>query len=157
MPLEGRVRPERVVLPAPTIGQDLRLRSCGNQLGVEELIPEPAIERFRESVLPGGSRGDVGRAGGGAGLTPVPEGLGDELRPVVAADVRRRWVEAGELFQHGHHVLGLTAPAHPDGEAEAAVHVDHVQELEPPAIGGGIELEVHRPHLMRVLGLVAPH
>ena len=28
-PLEGRVRPERVVLPTPTIGQDLRLRSCG--------------------------------------------------------------------------------------------------------------------------------
>ncbi len=50
------MRPECVVLPAPTIGQDLRLRSGGEQLSVEELIPEPAIERFRESVLPGGSR-----------------------------------------------------------------------------------------------------
>ena len=66
------MRPECVVLPAPTIGQDLRLRSGGKQLSVEELIPEPAIERFRESVLPGGSRRDVRRAGGGAGLTPVP-------------------------------------------------------------------------------------
>ena len=35
--------------------------------------------------------------------------------------------------------------------------VDHVQELQPPAIGGGIELEVHGPDLMRVCGLMAPH
>ena len=138
MPLEGRVRPERVVLPAPTIGQDLRLRSCGNQLGVEELIPEPAIERFRESVLPGGSRGDVGRAGGGAGLTPVPEGLGDELRPVDAADESWRRVEAGELLQHRHHIFGLAAPAHPDRQAQAAVLVDHVQKFESAAVGGGV-------------------
>ena len=66
------MRPERVVLPAPTIGQDLRLRSCGNQLGVEELIPEPAIERLGKAVLPRGSWLDVSRAGGAAGLTPVP-------------------------------------------------------------------------------------
>ncbi len=64
--------PERVVLPAPAIGQDLRLGSCGEQLGVEELIPEAAVKGFRESVLPWGSRRDVGRAGGGAGLAPVP-------------------------------------------------------------------------------------
>ena len=51
-PLEGRVRPDRVVLPVPTIGQDLRLRSCGEQLGVEEFIPEPAIERLGKAVLP---------------------------------------------------------------------------------------------------------
>ena len=66
------MRPECVVLPAPSISQELSLGSRGEQLGVEELIPEPAIERFRESVLPGRSRCDLGRAGGGAGLTPVP-------------------------------------------------------------------------------------
>ena len=58
--------------PAPTIGQALGLRHRGEQLSVEELIVEPAIERFRESVLPGGSWRDISRAGGGAGLTPVP-------------------------------------------------------------------------------------
>ena len=58
--------PESVILPSPTIGQNLRLWGCGNQSSVEELIPEPAIERFRESVLPRGSWRDVRRAGGGA-------------------------------------------------------------------------------------------
>ena len=64
--------PERVVLPAPAISQDLYLRSGGKQLSVDELIPEPAIERFRDSFLPGGSRRYVGRAGGGADLALVP-------------------------------------------------------------------------------------
>ena len=35
--------------------------------------------------------------------------------------------------------------------------VDHFEELQPPPIGGGIELEVHGPDLVRVLGLVTPH
>jgi len=63
---------ERVLLPAPAISQELSLGSCGEQLGVEELIPEPSVERFRKAVLPWGSRFDVGRASGVAGLAPVP-------------------------------------------------------------------------------------
>jgi hypothetical protein len=37
------------------------------------------------------------------------------------------------------------------------VLVDHVHELEPPPIGGGVEMEIHGPHLVRVLDLVTPH
>ncbi len=83
--------------------------------------------------------------------------MGDELRPVVAADVRRCQVEAGQRLQHGHHVLGLATPTHSDRQAEAAVLVDHVEEFEPPAIDGGVELEVHGPDLVREFGLVTPH
>lgn len=43
IPLDSRMQPERVVLPNPTIGQDLRLQSCGEQLSIEELIAESAI------------------------------------------------------------------------------------------------------------------
>jgi len=89
---------ESVALPAPAIGQDLRIWGCGEQLSVEELIPEPSVGGFRESVLPGRSRRDVGRAGGCAGLTPVPYSLGNELRTVVAPDERPHWIEAAQLF-----------------------------------------------------------
>ena len=65
------MRPERVVLPAPAISQELSLWSRGEQLGVEELIPEPPVERLSKAVLPRGSGLDVGRSGGGAGLAPV--------------------------------------------------------------------------------------
>jgi len=37
------------------------------------------------------------------------------------------------------------------------VLVDHVQELESAAIGRGIELEVHRSHLVGMLSPVTPH
>jgi hypothetical protein len=83
--------------------------------------------------------------------------MGNELGAVIAADERRSWVEAGELLQHSHHVLGLADSPHADRQAQTAVLVDHVQEFQPPAIGGGVELEVHRPHLVRVCGLVTPH
>ena len=44
--------PEGVVLPGPAIGQALGLSHRGEQLGVEEFIPEPAVERLGIAVLP---------------------------------------------------------------------------------------------------------
>ena len=43
--------PEGVVLPAPAIGQALGLSHRGEQLGVEEFVPEPAVERLGIAVL----------------------------------------------------------------------------------------------------------
>ncbi len=83
--------------------------------------------------------------------------MGNELRSVIAADVGRRRVKADELLPHGHHVLGFAAPSDPDGEAEAAVLIDHFQDFETTAISSGVELEIHGSHLMRVLGLMATH
>jgi hypothetical protein len=37
------------------------------------------------------------------------------------------------------------------------VLVDHAEELESAVIGGGIELEIHGPHLVAMLGSVTPH
>jgi len=42
------MRPERVVLPAPAISQGLGLIHCGEQLGVQEFIPEPAVVNSAE-------------------------------------------------------------------------------------------------------------
>jgi hypothetical protein len=64
--------------------------------------------------------------------------VGNELGTVVRADERRRRVEAGQGLQHCRHFLGLAVPVHMNGQAKAAVLVHHVEELEPPPIGGGI-------------------
>jgi len=37
------------------------------------------------------------------------------------------------------------------------VLVDHVEELEPPPIGGGVELEVIRAELVGMFSLAKPH
>ncbi len=117
--------PEGVVLPSPAIGQALSLSHRGEQFSVEELVPEPAVERFGKAVLPRRSWLDVSRAGAAA-LGPASEGMGNELRAVVAADERRCRVEAGEILHHSNDILGFAAPSHPDRQAEAAVLVDHV-------------------------------
>jgi hypothetical protein len=52
-------------------------------------------------------------------------------------------MEAGELLQHRHHSLGLATPSHADRQAVTAEFVDHARKLQPLAIGGGVELEVH--------------
>lgn len=54
------------------LGQDLPLRSCGEQLGVEELVARAPIERLGKAVLARGYWRDVRRAGAAAGVTPVP-------------------------------------------------------------------------------------
>lgn len=92
------MRLERVVLPSPAIGEELSLWCCGEQLSVEELIPESSIERLRKAVLPRGRRLDVGRAGGAAGLTPDAKSLGNELLPVVRSDERWRRVASSPTF-----------------------------------------------------------
>ncbi len=104
------MRPQGVVLPAPAISQGLGLGHGGEQLGDQELIPEGAVERLGKAVLPRWTWLDVGRCGGAA-FSPAPEGVGDELGTVVRANERRRRVEAGQLLEHGHDVLGLTPPA----------------------------------------------
>jgi hypothetical protein len=81
----------------------------------------------------------------------------NELRPIVRSDVGRCWVVAREPLQHRPHILGFAAPPNPDRQAEAALLVDHVQELESAAISSGTELEVHGPHVVGMLGPVTPH
>jgi hypothetical protein len=37
------------------------------------------------------------------------------------------------------------------------VLIDHVQEFEPAAVSGGVELEVHGPDLLGVFGSMTAH
>jgi len=150
------MRPEGVVLSAPAVGQALGFRHRGKHLGVEEFIPEPAVERLGKAVLPRCSLLGAGCASAAA-LAPLPESVGDELRTVVSADERWCGVEAGELLQHCYHVLGLTVPADADRQAPTTVLIDHVEEFEPAAVSGDVKLEIQGPDLMRVFGMVTTH
>src|SRR5499433_3965081 len=54
------MRPDRVVVTAPTFDDDLRLAQCVEDLAVEQLVPQPGIKTLDEAVLPGAARRDVG-------------------------------------------------------------------------------------------------
>ena len=148
--------PEGVVLPAPAIGQALGLSHRGEQLGVEEFVPEPAVERLGIAVLLWRAWLDA-RGCGAAVLAPSSERVGNELGAVITADEPRSWLEAGELLQHGYHDLKLATSPYADLQVQTTALVDHVQKFQPPAVGGGVELEIHSPDLMRVFRLMAPH
>jgi hypothetical protein len=55
-------------------------------LAVEQLVAELAVEALAVAVLPWAAGLDVGRRGTDRG-DPGPHGLGDELGPVIGADV----------------------------------------------------------------------
>lgn len=66
------MRPDRVVLSAEALGHGLSLSSCCEQHGIEELIPDPSVERLGKDVLPWRSRHNVSTVDGVAVLASVP-------------------------------------------------------------------------------------
>lgn len=54
--------PEDVVLPSPAVGQELGCSLRDDELIVEELIHEPAVEQLSHAVLPWGAWFHVDRS-----------------------------------------------------------------------------------------------
>ena len=80
---------------------------------------------------------------------PVSDGVSDELGAVVEAHVDRRTALGGEAVEHGDDAVGVDGTVDFDRQGFAGELVDHVQHLQGAAIGGGVELEVHRPDHVR--------
>src|SRR5918997_846619 len=79
---QGRVRPAGVVVPPPTLDDDLGFGQRVEELAVEQLVAKLAVEAFAIPILPRAAGLDVGRPGTHRG-DPRPDGLGRELRTVV--------------------------------------------------------------------------
>src|SRR5947208_3390441 len=80
------MRPDGVVVPSPTLDDDLGLAQHVEDLAVEQLVAQARIEALDEAVLPWTARGDVGGLCAD-GADPILHGLGDKLRAVVGTDV----------------------------------------------------------------------
>src|SRR5690606_1270970 len=80
----------------------------------------------------------------------------DELRPVVATDVPGHATRRCQLDQHIDHIPGCHRPPDLQRQALPRVLIDDAQPLEAPPVGGAIEDEVPRPHVILVRGTL-PH
>src|SRR3954463_5356351 len=89
-------------MPAPALDDDLRLVESVEDLAVEQLVPEPGIEALDIAILPRAAWSDVGGLGSNR-RDPLLDGLGDELRAVVGADVPRQATTGGKP-----RLLGIT-------------------------------------------------
>ena len=146
------MRPVLVVVLAPVLDEHLGLGEAGEQLDGEQLVPDSGAEALDVGVLPRRARLDV-RAPGPREAAPVAQGVGGQLGTVVAADERRRRATlADEPVEHGDGVVGVDAAAALDRQRLPRELVNHVQQLQDPAVGGLIELEVKRPHVIGPLG-----
>jgi len=78
--------------------------------------------------------------------------MGDEFRAVVHPQMDGGWIQLDQILNRVDHLSGSAAPADPNRQAEPAVLVDHVQELEGPPIHRLVELEIDGPDMVGILG-----
>src|SRR5271156_907952 len=85
---ERRVRALGVVFHPPPLRQNLCLLQRIEDFAVQELISQLSVETFTVPVLPRTPRLDVQRLGAHF-PQPLPQLLGNELRPIVRTNVLR--------------------------------------------------------------------
>lgn len=86
------MRTDGVVVLPPGFDQDLRFPKRVENLPVEQLVPQFAIEAFIVAVLPRTSRFDEERLDADL-VEPASQSLGDKLRAVVRSYVFGRAVD----------------------------------------------------------------
>jgi hypothetical protein len=117
----------------------------------QELISQAAVEAFGVAVLPRAARLDV--HGIDTHLPKPPaEGVGNELRTVVAADVPWDAAHPEELRERVNHVLAGDATLELQGEALTGVLIDDRRPLQLAAAHRPVVDEVPTPDVVRAFG-----
>src|ERR671913_1579939 len=147
---EGRVWPDRVVVPAPCLDDDLGLLERIEDLAVEQLVAELRVKALDEAVLPWAAWGDID------GLCaysrdPALDCLAGELGPIVGPYVARHAAQDEEIGQHVDHVGPLELAGDPDRQAFARELVDDVEHPDLASVMGAGLHEVVGPNVVGVL------
>src|SRR3989442_4151878 len=142
------MRPFFVILLSPGLHASPRLRERGEPRGVQQLLPEPGVERLDISVVGGRRRPrevqlDLVEEG------PLVQHSARKFGPVVAADRLRQPALAEERVQYLDDVERAESGARLDRQALPAVTVDDREDAERTAVEEPVRHEVHRPRLVR--------
>lgn len=100
---------EVAVLPSPRFDDDSRLLQRVEDLAVQQLVAELAIERLGVTVLPGRAWFDKKRLGADA-EEPLAQRGRDELRLVVAAHMLGNSPLEHQSSEPLQHILGAKPP-----------------------------------------------
>ena len=140
-----------VVVLAPVFDQDPCFGEAGEQFDREQLVAHPGAEALDVGVLPRRAGLDV-RAARAREATPVAQRVGGQLGAVVAANEHRRAALGDEALQRNDGLVAVDAAVALDRQRLAGELIDDVQQLEDPAVGGLVKLEVQRPYVVGCLG-----
>src|ERR1700730_632235 len=141
------MRANGVVVPSPTLDDDLGLAQRVEDLAVEELIAQARVETLDEAVLPWAARGDVGGLSAD-GADPLLHGLGDELRTIVGTDMAGNTAQDEQIREHVDDVDRLEPARYPNGQALVGELVDDVEHAELAPIMGTLLDEIVGPDVI---------
>lgn len=142
--------PDGVVVLTPLLDEDLGLLEGGEDLPVEQFIPEACIEAFDIPVLPWRAWGDVGGLGAN-GSDPVFDDPGDELGAVIRPDILWRSAQDEQIRQSIHHIGGVEPPINPQHQGLPGELVDDDQDPVWASVLGSILDKVIGPDMVRPL------
>jgi hypothetical protein len=145
------VRPERVVLNAPSFDQHLRLPECVEDLSIKDFVSELPVEALAVSVLPGAARFDE-EGSYACSFKPVAYCLGGEFRAVIRSDMLRWSMFHEEIREAMEHIIGVEPSLHEDGEVLPTEFVDDRQHLEGTAIMGAVLYKIIGPDVVAMGG-----
>ena len=142
--------PCRVVIDPPGFDDAPGITETVEEMLIEALVAQPAVEAFDEGVLCRLSRRDVVPLD--AGLTdPSQDRMTGQLRPIVGDDHLRRTPlgdEAGQLPGDPHAGQG---DIDDHGQGFPGKVIDNAERAEPAAIAEGIRHKVQAPSFIRLL------
>src|SRR5262245_20791062 len=144
------VGPDRVVVASPTLDDDLGLAQSVENLAVEQLIAKAGIEALDVAVLPAAAPLEVGGLGTDS-RDPFLHRLGDELRPVVGADVSGNAAQDEQVGQTVDHIDRLELAGDTDRQTFVGELVEHVEHPVLATIVGAILDEVIGPDMIALL------
>jgi hypothetical protein len=123
-----------VVLDPPVLVQHLSLEQGIERLDAEQFVAQPAAEALHIRVLPGCAGLDV--AGPRAGEpAPVPQGVGGQLGPAIAADAPRWPPALDDQAVQGRDGASASILRSTVIVRASRVFVDHVGQLQgPPSV-----------------------
>jgi len=141
------VRPDGVVVPAPTLNEDPGFCQCVKDLAVEQFVPELAIEALVVAVLPWAARFDEQCLHANP-RQPFPHRDGGELTAIVGTDVIR-WAMPGEqIRQHMQDIVMPQAARNLDRQALAGKLIDHREHADRSTIMRAVLYEVVGPDMV---------
>ena len=140
-----------VVVLLPVGDHDPGLGQGPEDVDVEAFVADPAVERLDVAVAPGLAGWDERQPDPFAG--PVGHRLAGEFGAVVAAQHGRVATRRGEAVEFVDEDVGGDGAVDEAAEAFAGVFVDDGDDLDRAAVGGGVELEVDGPDLVRGISL----
>ena len=135
----------------PASDQDLGLLQRVEDLPVQQLIPELAVEGLVISVLPRRARFDIERFHTDP-AQPVAHGMGGKLRAIVRTDMIGRAMALEQIGEDGEHVIALELSLDMDRQALTAMLIDHRKHAERLPVMRPIGDEVVAPDMAAILG-----